>query len=208
MNANHFFKKFQYVSNKVNPQMFGFIEGFRNHLAIIDGEKSVFLLKKALLFLRSLQQEQKTILFINNNPKLSFLTKKTALELNQPYSNEYWIPGLLTNWSVSQSMIRSFKYSEHYFGSFLEKKKMVFPKYVKQKKKLEGLTIFKEKPSVLVLMQFTGNEAILREAKLLNIPVVAFTDCTQPMFTVEYPIPADTQSLEVLYLFCRVLCRK
>lgn len=188
--------------------MYGFLEGFRNHLAVINTEKSALLLKKALIFLRSLQQKHKTILFINNNPKLSFLTKKTALHLQQPYSNEYWIPGLLTNWSGSQSTISSFKYSEQYFGAFLQKKKMVFPKYLKQKKKLEGLTTFKERPSVLVLMQSTGNDAILREARLLNIPVVAFTDCTQPLFNVEYPIPLDTQSLSILYFFCSFLCQK
>ena len=54
------FEKFaqrpQYVSNKVNPQLFDLIDGFRNHLAVVDTEKSTLLLKKAIIFLRSLQQ--------------------------------------------------------------------------------------------------------------------------------------------------------
>ena len=52
------FEKFaqrpQYVSNKVNPQLFDLIDGFRNHLAVVDTEKSTLLLKKAIIFLRSL----------------------------------------------------------------------------------------------------------------------------------------------------------
>ena len=55
------FEKFaqrpQYVSNKVNPQLFDLIDGFRNHLAVVDTEKSTLLLKKAIIFLRSLQQD-------------------------------------------------------------------------------------------------------------------------------------------------------
>ena len=64
------FEKFaqrpQYVSNKVNPQLFDFIEGFRNHLALVDKEKSTLLLKKAIIFLRSLQsrEEQQFYLLI------------------------------------------------------------------------------------------------------------------------------------------------
>ena len=208
MRQQNFFEKVQYVSNKVHPQLFGCLEGFRNHLALVDTEKSKLLLKKALIFLRALQQDNKTILFINNNPKLSFLTKQTEVSLDQPYSNEYWIPGLLTNWTGSQSMIHSFKYSEQYFGSFLDKKKVVFPKYVKQKKKLEGLTAFKHRPSALVLLQTTGNASIIREAQLLNIPIVAFTNCTKTVSNVEYPIPFDTDAVAIVYFFCSILCKK
>ena len=206
------FEKFaqrpQYVSNKVNPQLFDLIDGFRNHLAVVDTEKSTLLLKKAIIFLRSLQQDKKTILLINNNPKLSFLTKKTALNLNQPYSNEYWIPGLLTNWNGFQTTIKSFQYCDQYFGAFLKKKKIVFPKYLKQKKKLEGLTLLKSRPDVLVLFQLVGNESILKEAQLLNIPVVAFSDCTKSFFNVDYPIPMDTNVFSMTYLFCSFLCKR
>ena len=146
--------------------------------------------------------------FINNNPKLSFLTKKTALNLNQPYSNEYWIPGLLTNWNGFQTTIKSFQYCDQYFGAFLKKKKIVFPKYLKQKKKLEGLTLLKSRPDVLVLFQLVGNESILKEAQLLNIPVVAFSDCTKSFFNVDYPIPMDTNVFSMTYLFCSFLCKR
>ena len=57
------FEKFaqrpQYVSNKVNPQLFDLIEGFRNHLALVDTEKSTLLLKKAIIFLRSLLNKRR-----------------------------------------------------------------------------------------------------------------------------------------------------
>ena len=57
------FEKFaqrpQYVSNKVNPQLFDLIDGFRNHLAVVDTEKSTLLLKKAIIFLRSLLNKRR-----------------------------------------------------------------------------------------------------------------------------------------------------
>jgi ribosomal protein S2 len=207
-NVKKFTQRPHYVSNKVNPNLFSLIQGFRNHLALLDQNKSSLLLKKAIIFLRSLQHEKKTILFINNNSKLSFLTKKTALNLDQPYSNEYWIPGLLTNWNSFQPTIKSFQYCERYFGEFLKKKKVVLPKYLKQKKKLEGLTLLKSRPHVLVLFQLVGNEAILKEAQLLNIPVVAFTDCTKSFSNVDYPIPMDTESFSMVYLFSSFICKK
>ena len=92
------FKKFQpqYVSNKVSANLFELLQGYRNHLSVVEHKKTFLLLKKAFLFLQTLQQQKQTILFINNNPKFSFLVKNTANSLNQPYSNEYWIPGLFS----------------------------------------------------------------------------------------------------------------
>jgi ribosomal protein S2 len=197
----------QYISNRVNPQLFDYIEGFRNHLALLKNNKSFFLLKKAIIFLKALNKNNQTILFINTNPKLSFLTRKTAAQLMQPYSNEYWIPGLLTNWSQFQPSIQSFQYCEKYFHDFLAKKKMVFPKYLKQKKKLEGLGHLKSLPSALVLFQLEGNEAILKESRLLNIPIVVFTDCTKSTKNIDYPVPINSDSLPLVYFFCSLLCK-
>ena len=48
------FEKFaqrpQYVSNKVNPQLFDLIDGFRNHLAVVDTEKKYFITQKSYYF--------------------------------------------------------------------------------------------------------------------------------------------------------------
>jgi len=197
-----------YVSNKTNPQFFVYLEGFRNHLALIQQDKSLFLLKKALFFLRTLQKQKQSILFINNNPDLSFLIQKTAVNLNQPYSNESWIPGLLTNWRAFKPSVQSFDLCVKYFGQFLEKKQMNLPKYLKQKKKLQGLTVLKDKPSALVLFQYQGNESILKEAKMCNIPVVIFMDCPGSSLDVEYLIPLNTQSLPLIYFFCSLLCQR
>jgi len=197
----------QYISNRVNAQLFEYIEGFRNHLALLKNSQSFFLLKKAIIFLKALNKNNHTILFINTNPKLSFLTKKTASRLMQPYSNEYWIPGLLTNWLQFQPSIQSFHYCEQYFGQFLKEKRMVFPKYIKQRKKLEGLAPLKKLPSALVLFQLEGNESILKESQLLNIPVVAFTDCTKSTKNIDYPIPVNPEFFPLIYFFCSLLCK-
>jgi ribosomal protein S2 len=204
------FKKFQpqYVSNKVSANLFELLQGYRNHLSVVEHKKTFLLLKKAFLFLQTLQQQKQTMLFINNNPKFSFLVKNTANSLNQPYSNEYWIPGLLTNWESFGPKVRSFEYCESYFGSYLKKKSGLFPKYLKQKKKLEGLTTLKTKPSALVLFQHSGNESILKEAQLLNIPVVVFTDCTKSIANVDYFLPLNTELFQTVYFFCNLLCKK
>ena len=197
----------QYVSNRVHPHFFEKIDGFRNNLALVNPEKTEILLKKAIIFIRSLQKQKKTLLFINNDPKLSFLVKSTSQKLKQYYSNENWVPGLLTNWDGFQPMLRSFSYCEKYFGNYLRTKQKLFPKYLKQKKKLEGLAGMRTKPSALILFQISGNESILKEAQLLNIPIVAFTDCTKSFLQVSYPIPFATNSIFFNYLFCSFLCK-
>jgi len=197
----------QYVSNKIHPNFFENIDGFRNHLALVNSAKTEMLFKKAIIFVRSLLKQKQTLLFINNDPKLSFLVKSTSHKLKQYYSNEHWVPGLLTNWDGFQPMLRSFSYCEKYFGNYLRVKQRAFPKYLKQKKKLEGLSGMRTKPSVLILFQISGNESILKEAQLLNIPVVAFTDCTKSFLQVDYPMPSSTNSIFLNYLFCSFLCK-
>jgi len=135
----------QYVSNKVFANLFELLKGYRNHLGVVEDKKTFFLLKKAVLFLQTLQQQKQTILFVNNNPKFSFLVKKTANLLNQPYSNEYWIPGLLTNWESFAPKVRSFDYCESYFGNYLKKKIWNFSQIFKAKKKVRGTDCFKNK---------------------------------------------------------------
>ena len=49
----------QYVSNRVHPNFFEKIDGFRNHLALVNPEKTEILLKKAIIFIRSLQKQKK-----------------------------------------------------------------------------------------------------------------------------------------------------
>ena len=49
----------QYVSNRVHPNFFENIDGFRNHLALVNPEKTEMLLKKAIIFIRSLQKQKK-----------------------------------------------------------------------------------------------------------------------------------------------------
>ena len=196
----------QLTSNQVHPRLFGYVEGFRNHLAVLKGAESNLLATKAVLFLRAVQGKGGPILLINRNPKLSALVTHTARHLGQPYANEYWIPGVLTNWTQFTPTLRAFQACAKVFGPFLAATRLVVPKYTKQRKKLEGLVGLRTLPSALLLFQLGGNEAIVREAQALHIPLVVLTDCTGPLQGVEYPVPLNTESVDVVYTFCQMLC--
>ena len=61
-----------------------------------------------------------------------------------------------------------------------------------------------QRPAALFLFQTLNNEHIVREAKILNIQVVAIVETATPNGNIEYQVPFNTQSMKSVYLFCQL----
>lgn len=61
-----------------------------------------------------------------------------------------------------------------------------------------------QRPAALFLFQTLNNGNIVREAKILNIPVIALVETSTQVKNIEYPIPLNNQSMKSVYLFCQL----
>jgi small subunit ribosomal protein S2 len=118
-----------------------------------------------------------------------------------------WIGGLLTNFSTVKKRIK-------YFLDLLEKQKSgEFEKYTKKeissfRKEIEklqtafgGLKMMKRLPDVLFVVDCVRDNIAVKEAKKLNIPIVAITDSNADPDEVDYCIPGNDDAVRSVKYF-------
>lgn len=115
------------------PSMFFSILESRPDSQIINPEKSFISLYQVLKFLRNFVSQSKKstrkILFLNTYPEFNTLNSFSALQCNQPYVNNKWVGGTLTNWKQISNTIKRYlyeRYSTRIKKRSFEKRHMTF----------------------------------------------------------------------------------
>lgn len=204
----HHVRKSDLGSVEIYSWMFPYVLGYRNRVPYFKIEETVSSLQKALLFVRKIREQKGQMLLVNTRPDYSSLVRKTASLIGQPYVNEFWVGGLLTNWRQIKYSSHAFQKFETFMSSLLLTDGIVFPKYTKARKRFIGVQNMTCMPDVLILLHATTTfKHILDEAKRLNIPVITCLDTYAPKVSVEYPIPANVHSIPFFHFFCRLLVK-
>ena len=194
-------------TQKWNPRMKKFIYGEKNGIHIINLEKTVEYLDRALEFLSKLSAEGRTILFVSTKPQSVKLLEETAKECHMPYVVSKWIPGLLTNFGTIKTRIK-------YLADLKEQEKNgEFDKYTKKevsnfKKSMEKLelalggvqTMF-GLPDAVFVVDAVRDHIVVEEANRLGLPVVGIVDTNADPSTIRYPIPGNDDAVKSLNYF-------
>ena len=194
----HFGSRQLFRNSELDEFIYGF-DGVSN--SVYNVEKTMVFLKRAIQFLSILSLQNKTILFVGTDVKTKKLVKTLSIPLNQPYIHNRWIKGLLTNWENISSSVKFYK---------LFQKRLQLSK--KSKSKLEltfhGLSRLTELPSAIFLFDSHLNKEIIKEAKRLNIPVIAVINNKTLMSNdIDYPIYTNTDSVLSLSLITTLILR-
>lgn len=190
--------------SKWNPRMAPYVFGVRNGIHIIDLEQTVDKLEEAVNFLSDAVKENKIIVFISTKIQSQHLIKETAEALNMPYVIERWIGGTLTNFGIVFGRIKQLKDLEEkqksgQLDKYTKYEQQTFAKKIgDMNKKFGGLKNLTKLPDVIFLLELDKNEAVVREAKQLNIPIVAIVDTNTNPASVTLPIPANDDSVPAL----------
>ncbi|MCF7836344.1 30S ribosomal protein S2 [Candidatus Gracilibacteria bacterium] len=197
---------FGHKTAKWNPKMKPFIFGERNGIHIFDLEKTAEYLKKAMEFLEKSAQENRTILLVSTKQQTLESVPDLAVALNCPYVTEKWFGGLLTNWNTTKERIRQLRdlkkeRDETAFSRYLKKERN---SKLKQITKLElwlaGIEKLEKKPDVVFVLDTVKDKLAVREANKCGIPVVAVVDSNADPDLVNYPIPANDDSVKSIQL--------
>ena len=188
----------------VAPSIFHYIQGYRGRNPLVNVQEIFLLTRRALIFLNTIYKDGNQILLVNSDPGYSNLVQFLALKLKQPYVNEAWVGGLLTNWEQMKFSITFFRQFDSSLTSAVNQQGKPFPKYLKKRKKFDGIKEMRALPAALFLFQTAKNKAILREAKLLKIPIIALVGTSTRALKIDYPIPMNTQSIKSVYVFCQL----
>jgi small subunit ribosomal protein S2 len=183
--------------SKTDPRMKQFIYSTRNGVEFFDAGKTLPMLERAMEFLTELAKERKLIMVVGTVPAAKGLAQQFSAEFNYPCVTERWLGGTLTNFKTISERIQYYiqlkedsasgqleKYTKKEQGRFtkkIEKLRMLF----------EGLTPLNRVPDALLVINPMQHNAAVREARKMNIPIVALMSSDANPEAITYPIPGN-----------------
>jgi small subunit ribosomal protein S2 len=203
---------FGHQTRRWNPKMKRFIFTERSGIYIIDLQQSLGFIDKAYDFVKETVAHGGTILFVGTKKQAQEAIAEQATRVGQPYVNQRWLGGLLTNFqTVSKRLARMKELEELDFEdtakSGFTKKEMLIKKRELDKlhKSLGGIRNLTKTPSALWVVDTKKEHLAIDEAKKLGIPVIGILDTNCDPDEVTYPIPGNDDAIRSVGLLTRII---
>ena len=197
---------FGHQTRKWNPKMGKYIFNSRNDIHIINLEDTVVLIDKAYDYIKEMASQGKTILFVGTKKQAQKAIEDEAKRCGMYYINSRWLGGTLTNFKTIRSRIERLNKINNMekVGEFnlLPKKEVIKLKAERDKleKNLGGIKEMTKLPDVLFVVDTKKEHIAVKEAKTLNIPVVALLDTNCDPEPIDYVIPGNDDAIRAVSL--------
>ncbi len=203
---------FGHKISKWHPNMAPYIYTSRNEIHIIDLSKTVDMLAKAVEFIQDEASKGKTVLLVGTKKSMKNIIKDIAEEAGIPYVNERWLGGTITNFSTIRQLVDKLvslenrKNDPDYETKYTKKERLVHDREIaKINNMVGGIRNLKKIPDVLYIIDVKSEKTAVKEANKRDIPVVAITDTNVDLTLVDYPIPANDDSIKTVRLITETI---
>ena len=194
---------FGHKTSRWHPKMAPYIHSKRQDSHIIDLTKTVEGLEKALPAITKAVEGGRKVLFVGTKKQVKEAVREAAESVNQPYVVERWVGGMLTNSATVNQQIKKMKTLEKRMESGeLAKRysKLEVQRYAEEIESLNtkygGIKDLMGRPGILFVTDAIADANAIREAKTLNIPVVAIVDTNVNPEGIDYVIPANDDAIK------------
>lgn len=203
---------FGFVKSRSHPSVKPFILGSKNNIEIFDLKKTSKELEKVTTFIEERGKEKTSILFVGGKSEAREAIIKAGIELGMPYVAGRWIGGTLSNFSeIKKRIARLAELTE-------QKEEGELAKYTKKERllidrEIDRLTIFfgglsqlKSLPKLLVVIDPEKESIAVKEARKINIPVVALAGSDSNLYKLDYVMPGNNSSRQsVAYILDKIV---
>ena len=203
---------FGHQTRRWNPKMKRFIFTERNGIYIIDLQQSLSYIDRAYEFVKATVAHGGTVLFVGTKKQAQESIAEQATRVGQPYVNQRWLGGMLTNFQTVSKRIQRMKELEEIdfddvAGSTYTKKELLLLRreLTKLQTNLGGIRNLTKAPSALWIVDTKKEHLAVDEAQKLNIPVVAILDTNCDPDEVDFPIPGNDDAIRSVNLLTRVV---
>lgn len=198
---------FGHKTSRWHPKMSPYIHSKRQGGHIINLEKTVEALDKALPELTKIAASGKKILFVGTKKQLKDITKAAAESVDMPYVTVRWVGGTLTNVETVNRQIKKLQDLERRMASGeLEARysKLEVQRYQEEidllNERYGGIKAMTEQPAAIVVTDAIQDKNAIKEANTLKIPVFALTDTNVDPTNIDYVIPANDDAIKAVQL--------
>jgi small subunit ribosomal protein S2 len=184
-----------YSTSRRNPTMKKYLYDQKGRVDIFDLAHTQVGMKKGIELLTSIQAKGGKVLFVGGKNEARDSVRRAAESCAMPYVSGRWIGGCLTNAKEIGKRIARFE------KLLADKEAGLLDKYTKKERVIldremsnllemfGGIVAMKEKPAALFIIDPRHEDAAVKEANKLDIPVVSLanTDCDVQNITVVIP---------------------
>lgn len=203
---------FGHLKKRTDARSQPYLFGLRDKVYLIDLEKTQECLKKAVEFLKGATKKPDALfLLVGTKYQAKGLVKDLAQKLNHPYITERWLGGTLSNFekilgTIKQMLeLREKVKSENFQALPLKERLISLRKLKRLEAHFGGLEKLTRLPDVLIVVDAKNEAIAVKEAKETGIPIVAITDVDSNPRLIDYPIPANDDSITSLSLILNVV---
>ena len=196
---------FGHVTRKWDPNFQPYILLEKNGVHIINLESTIEAIHKAGNFVKSVVEKNGEILFVGTKKQAQDIIQQEADRCSMFYIVERWLGGTLTNFTTIKKSIKRLKMLEKegsnlYDNMTKKETQMLNREKVKLADQHRGIKDMKRLPDALVVVDAQYEDTAIKEAKRLDIPVVAIVDSNTNPKKVDFPIPANDDSMRTIQL--------
>lgn len=192
---------FGYAPSRRHPSQKPFIFGEKGGTELFDLEKTAECIEAAIVYIQTLAEARKTILFVGGKAEARNALRRTAERLNQPYVASRYIGGTLTNFTEIRRRLNRLEELTNMketgeVAKFTKRERLLIDREIEELETMfGGLKGMQKNPDALFIIDPRHEALAVAEAKKLNIPIIALmnTDCDKK--GISYPIPANDASV-------------
>ncbi|MFQ6613955.1 MAG: 30S ribosomal protein S2 [Fidelibacterota bacterium] len=196
---------FGHVTSKWHPNFKPYILMEKNGVYIINLEETIAAIEKAQDFVRQVVSRNGEVLFVGTKKQARDIVQQEADRCRMFYVVERWFGGTLTNFSTIKKSIKRLQLLEKEGSSIYEnltKKEIqqLNRERIRLSDQHRGIKDMRRLPDVLIVVDAHFESTAVKEAKRLEIPVIALVDTNTDPTPIDYPIPANDDSLRAIQI--------
>lgn len=197
---------FGHRTRRWNPKMKPYIFTERNGIHILDLQQTIVMIEDAYNLIRDTVAQGGAVLFVGTKRQAQDTIASEASRGVQPYVNQRWLGGTLTNWQTIRRRIDYLKKLEARrdageFAALKKRERLHMEREIdKLNLRLGGVRNMRDLPDLLFIIDVNHEETAVREANKLGIPIVALVDTNCDPDPIDYLIPSNDDAIRAIKL--------
>ena len=202
---------FGHLTRRWNPKMGQYIFMERNGIHIIDLRKTQVLLEIARQAAGEITASGRHILLVGTKPQAKLAIEDQARRAGINYVCERWLGGMLTNFATIRKSIKRLNAIDKMevdgtFEKITKKERLLVNRERERLRKVfGGIETMSRLPGAIFVVDIKKEHLAIKEAKILGIPVIAIVDTNTDPDLIDFPIPANDDSVKTIELITKVL---
>jgi len=201
---------FGHLTRRWHPNYKPYIFMEKNGIHIIDIQQTMQCLHQAIDVVTRIVRDSGTILFVGTKKQAKDILQREADRCGMYYVVERWLGGTLTNFATIKRSIKRLQQLEKDADTLyqtLTKKEILRleRERIRLSDQHRGIKDMKQLPDIVYVVDGQYEATAIREARRLEIPIIAIIDSNTDPTLVNYPIPANDDSLRTIQLITETL---